>query len=159
MIDQSENARRVLVRILKSPRDFDMAHWYLKSPCGTTACIAGHAGLEMGWIPTSPNPDFFRHPQEERAREISDLGREFLNLDAETARLLFRDTNRVHALTILHRAAQGETITEDLVLSVLDDLRVRSYVILVSKLQDEYLTEEERATMVKVRAGYLSQPA
>lgn len=158
MYDQQESARRILRRILKSPEDFDMTFWYRKSSCGTTACIAGHAGLEMGWVPSGSNTGIFKNIQTQAVRDVSDLGQEFLDLDYETARLLFHHASKAQALVVLHRATQGEDIDEELVMEVLDDLSAnRSFAVLVIKLQDEYLTEEERETMRVTLAGYLSQ--
>ena len=147
MTDQSKNARELLVRILKSPEELDMDHWYRKNSCGTAACLAGHSALLMGWKPCGDHTITFRDPANPHEyADVSDLGQTFLGLDDETANLLFLGTRNTQALKVLDRAAQGEPITVAMVREVLEEETDYSYRRqIVKTLQAKYLEPEELA--------------
>lgn len=162
---QQENARTLLVEILKDPESFDMTSWYRKSFCGTTACMAGHAALLMGWKPilnheaVQDSAYWFRGPEDPTLRntprrDASDLGQEYLELDDDTANSLFLNASNRLALLILDEAAQGEPITYSMVMDKICDHddgvgpeADKTYDEILDRLQRQYLTEEERASL------------
>lgn len=146
---QSDHARQLLVKILMYPSELDMGAWYRRTACGTTACLAGHSALLMGWepLPMIPNPDdpsvslsfVFRHPDVSEARDAEALGRDFLDLDEETSALLFLECGTTEAVLILDKAAQGEPITQDLILEVSDSSdRYEPLEEMIERLQGSY---------------------
>ncbi len=48
-----ENINKVCDRIEADPDSFDMAVYFAETYCGTVACFAGHAALEMGMVPAN----------------------------------------------------------------------------------------------------------
>lgn len=148
---QSENARKLLLRILRHPEELDMQTWFRQTSCGTTACLAGHASLMMGWEPDASSRSLFFDPRTNRRKRADLLGQEFLELDYGTAFSLFYDADNCAALSVLDRAAEGERITDELVSESIEDARdftvEYAYRALVKELQDKYLPKKELESM------------
>lgn len=146
---QSENARRLLVRILQHPEEFNMEDWYRANLCGTTACMAGHAALLMGWKPVKPVGEYeystIMFQNSDGQRETAErLGEEFLDITWRVSCPLFISSD-LEALQILDRAAGGELITRDLIQEVHDEGVKMPLWDFIEDLQEKYLTPEELA--------------
>jgi hypothetical protein len=85
---------RKLVETLKAmPAElYEQRTWMKDSPCGTRACIAGHAALMEGYgsqksrLVVSQDADGWSY---DRYRSINELAREILGLSERTAERLF----------------------------------------------------------------------
>jgi hypothetical protein len=75
---------------VEHPAEFDMASWFSqKKGCGTTACLAGTAAAQAGWLPVwtdigpgRSNAYAVRHPDTGEQRRIVDVGAQVLGLYA-----------------------------------------------------------------------------
>lgn len=155
MTIQSDNALKLLVRILEDPATLEMGNWYVKTPCGTTACAAGHSALLMGWKPRL-GPDErssfgyaedFNLPGRPGTRTAFSLGMEYLELEHDVAWLLFYNTPRLALVNILVRSIEGEEITDDLVMDEVRDAEedLENFDYVVALLQPRFLTDEQLA--------------
>lgn len=150
-MSQSENAQKILVEILLNPKAFDVNQWYVRHSCGSSACLAGHGALLMGWVPVNPylDPYFttstFRNPRTGEHRDVEDLGQEFLALDGAAATMLFMSCTNEEAIRVLDKAAQGAPITTVLVSDVQEEMEMRDGDLetLIQTLRLEYLDTEQ----------------
>lgn len=69
------------------PEEFNMGTWYSKTDCGTTACLAGTAAVQAGWVPVWSTGDCgmsdaieVRDPETGEMRAVQDLAAELLGL-------------------------------------------------------------------------------
>lgn len=106
-----ENAKRVLAKIKAEPETHSQKQWARRTPCGTTACIAGHAVIEIGCA--SPIFDYKIFDGSEIAgacqtpdgetHAIFDFAAELLGLEEDVAHDLFYLTNNQEAINELER--------------------------------------------------------
>lgn len=95
----TELFERVLGRIEADPTSLDMAYWAVQSTCGTTACMAGHTVIEMGWHPVYVESAVgfadraVQCSQGNATRVIKVLARDGLELTDNEAEALFNGTN------------------------------------------------------------------
>lgn len=82
-----ELAKLVYKQITTFPDTFDMRTWGIPEPCGTTACLAGHALLQHGGYHLEK-----RHDVQVFQYAVSRTGvRSYLDTTARTAWVLVRD--------------------------------------------------------------------
>jgi hypothetical protein len=96
--------RKTLEYITAHPEEHDQRNWGVKTACGSSYCLAGHAvvlaGHEIDWH----SPDLVRMGMRSSChaltdgRYISDAAREELGLDPERAARLFDANNDLGTL-------------------------------------------------------------
>lgn len=101
-----EECRAVYKAILADPLSHDQEHFGIKTPCGTSLCIAGHAVKlfkpeVMRWIVDQEDltKAFLEHIDPERT--VEEEAREILGLSCDEAEELFLTMNNEDALRIL----------------------------------------------------------
>lgn len=110
-------ARKVLEHLIAHPEEHNQGHFGYRTPCGTTACIAGTAVLfdaatKVGWTDLSRpgNSSLFTIVLVDNGlMDLNCRAAELLGLSEEDANVLFYDFNARSALQRLtHYIAEAE---------------------------------------------------
>ena len=104
----NREAIKELIEILKKTNTFDQTRFFNSgNPCGTPACIAGHALAMRGFIYYMTSPGMCVHPSAPDSRFfINEQAAEILGLDSWDAEELFSpwpDVSKYDAVATLER--------------------------------------------------------
>lgn len=111
--EQQALAQRILDHITAHPEQHNKRKFGQKTECGTTACIAGWAGIFSGICQFEYDPDIDRwyfianHPQH---HSIAAVGRKLLGLSYFDAECLFYCKDNGLAVEALRYLANGKDI-------------------------------------------------
>lgn len=106
------------------PDEFNMGTWFSKTDCGTTACLAGTAAVQAGWLPVWAPGDCGMsdavevcNPDTGEKHGVQEVGAELLGLHLEEGSVedesyIFYALNLAHVIDIRNEWARDAGVAE-----------------------------------------------